>query len=303
MNQTVASADDLHGGSRYERVRARVHAVMSGADLTNPLTRVVGMGLATLIILNVIAAALQTVASLHAVWYREFEVFEWFSVAVFTAEYVVRLWACTADPRFRARVLGRVRCALTPIMLIDFIAFAPSYLVHFITLDLRMLRLIRLVRLLRVLKIARYSESLQLLGRVVRARAGELLVTLIGATVLLVIASTVMYYVENEAQPAQFSSIPAAMWWAVETLTTIGYGDILPVTVPGKIINAFIALLGIGLFALPAGILGSGFVEEIQHKWRTGLRCPHCGRSLDETSSLGTESGHDDSLGGPRRSG
>jgi voltage-gated potassium channel len=154
-----------------------------------------------------------------------------------------------------------------------------------VSVDLRTLRAIRLIRLLRVLKIARYSESLQLLGRVLLSRRSELFITLVAVTVLLVVSSTLMYYAERDAQPEQFSSIPAAMWWGVETLTTIGYGDILPVTVTGKIINSFIALLGIGLFALPAGILGSGFVEELQRRRRPPARCPKCGYDLDRNET------------------
>lgn len=224
---------------------------------------------------------------LYDAWGWWLEAFEIISVAIFSVEYVLRLWACSLEPGFRRPVLGRLRFALTPLMLIDFVAIAPSFLVHFITLDLRMLRAVRLVRLLRVLKIARYSESLQLLARVLAAKGNELLVTLAAVLVLLVISSMLMYYAEHEAQLEQFSSIPAVLWWAVETLTTIGYGDMMPITVWGKIINSFIALLGIGVFALPAGILGSGFVEEIQKKRARLLRCPRCGMTLDPSEERG----------------
>ncbi|MCZ7662877.1 MAG: potassium channel family protein [Thermoleophilia bacterium] len=149
-------------------------------------------------------------------------------------------------------------------------------------LDLRFLRALRLFRLLRVLKLARYSESLALLGRVFRAKKEELVVTLCAVLFLLFLASSFIYYVEHEAQPEAFSSIPAAMWWGVATLTTVGYGDVYPVTVAGKVLGAIVAMLGIGLFALPAGILASGFADEMRRK-RTDetAMCPHCGRQIE----------------------
>ncbi len=262
-------------------IRTRVYALLGGGDRTPWVGRTLALFLAALILLNVFAVTLETVESLQRAWAHAFRGFDVFSVAVFTVEYGLRLWACTADPRYRHPLWGRLRYAARPLMFVDLLAIAPFYLVTLATLDLRMLRLLRLVRLLRILKIARYSESLQLLGRVLVAKRSELLVTLAAVLVLLVIASTLMYYVEHEAQPEEFSSIPAAMWWGIETLTTIGYGDLVPRTTPGKIINSCIALLGIGLFALPAGILGSGFVEELHHRRRTPAKCPHCGQPLE----------------------
>lgn len=270
-------------GWTSRRAQLLVYALLSGSDTGSRAARVVAILLTTLILLNVAAAVLETVDSLRRAWAAAFDSLEGFSVAVFTVEYLLRLWACTADERYSSPLQGRLRYAATPLMLIDLIAIAPFFLTSVVNVDLRTLRAIRLVRLLRVLKIARYSESLRLLGRVLVARRSELFITLIAVLVLLVVSSTLMYYAERDAQPEQFSSIPAAMWWSVETLTTIGYGDMLPVTVVGKLINSFIALLGVGLFALPAGILGSGFVEELQRRKRAPAHCPHCGKPLDES--------------------
>lgn len=273
----VESSSALHAAGG---LKVRVHRLLSGRDSDLP-SRAIAVGLATLILLNVVASSLQTVEVLHLRWGPWFEAFETFSVYVFTIEYIARIWVCTVGANTPSPVAGRFRYALTPLMVIDLLAIAPFFLTSVFTVDLRILRLVRLVRLLRVLKIARYSESLQLLGRVFVARRNELFVTFIALAVLLVVASTLMYHVEHDAQPNTFSSIPAAMWWSVETLTTIGYGDMLPVTVPGKILNSIIAILGIGLFALPAGILGSGFVEELQQKRKGSSSCPHCGGSLN----------------------
>lgn len=285
---TDAGACDLPANGSHKPVQALVFRLLSGNETANPAARGIAIGLGLLILLNVAAAVLETVESLRQSWGPAFEVLEGCSVAVFTVEYLLRLWSCTVDERYSHWILGRLRYAVSPMMLIDLIAIAPFYVTSIVTVDLRTLRAIRLIRLLRVLKIARYSESLQLFGRVLRSRRSELYITLVAVTVLLVISSTLMYYAERDAQPDQFSSIPAAMWWAVETLTTIGYGDMLPITVTGKVINSFIALLGIGLFALPAGILGSGFVEELRRHRPT--RCPKCGHTLDHLDDNAVES-------------
>ncbi len=167
--------------------------------------------------------------------------------------------------------------------MIDLMAILPFYLPKLIPFDLRFLRAVRLFRIFRLLKLGRYSESVRLLGRVLNAKKEELGVTIFAVLILLVICSSLMYYAEHQAQPEAFSSIPAAMWWGIVTLTTVGYGDVYPITLPGKILGAIIAVLGIGLFALPAGILASGFADEMQKKrsQASGI-CPYCGRKLDE---------------------
>jgi voltage-gated potassium channel len=241
------------------------------------------ISLTGLIILNILAVVLETVASLGVPFAPYFRAFEVFSVAVFTLEYVARLWACTADSRYAHPIWGRLRYATTFMVLIDLLAFAPFYLPAVLPVDLRFMRGLRLFRLLWVLKLGRYSKSLSLLGRVLRAKTADLGTAVFGLLVLLVIAASVMYYVEHGAQPELFSSIPASMWWAVSTLTTVGYGDIYPITPLGKVTSSFISVLGIGLFALPAGILAAGFSEERQRqaaKDSTGA-CPHCGRRVD----------------------
>lgn len=264
----------------YDRVKQRVFDLLMVAREGDRASRIVDLSLAALIVINVVAAVLQTVEALYSAWRPWFDAIEVASVAVFTVEYMLRIWSCTSQSGFERPVAGRLRFALTPLMVVDLVAIGPAYVAGLGGLDLRMLRAIRLFRLLRVLKIARYSESLQLLGRVLVAKRGELVVTLCAGAVLLLIASSLMYYAENEAQPDQFASIPAAMWWGVETLTTVGYGDVIPTTRIGKALGSAIALLGIGLFALPAGILGSGFVEELQRRRQRDVPCPHCGRSI-----------------------
>ena len=203
-------------------------------------------------------------------------------MTVFTVEYVLRLWTCTMHREFSRVVVGRARFALTPLALVDLIAILPFYLPMILPFDLRFIRILRLVRLLRLLKMGRYLESMRTLGRVFTSKKEELIIAISIVSILLVLASSVMYFLEYEAQPEAFSSIPAAMWWGVATLTTVGYGDVYPVTPLGKVLGGIIAITGIGIFALPAGILASGFAEEIQERRGKGRLCPHCGQDIDK---------------------
>jgi len=175
------------------------------------------------------------------------------------------------------------------------LAILPYYL-PFTGIDLRFLRILRMMRIFRIAKLGRYSQSLQILRRVMTAKKEQLLCTLFVLVLLVIVAASMLYYAENGVQPENFSSIPAAMWWAVSTLTTVGYGDIYPTTGLGKFMASIIAVLGIGVFALPAGILGAGFVEEMGRRDQSGnsdadnagltgkpAHCPHCGKEIGGT--------------------
>ncbi len=168
---------------------------------------------------------------------------------------------------------------ITPLAIVDLLAIAPFYLPMLIPVDLRFLRALRLFRILRVLKIGRYSEAMRLFGKVLKAKRAELVTAVFVLVVLLIISSSILYYVEHGVQPDKFTNIPEAMWWGTVTLTTVGYGDIYPVTPAGKLLAALISLMGIGLFALPAGLLSAGFIEEIRKKHKHV--CPHCGKEIE----------------------
>lgn len=233
-----------------------------------------------LIVLNVLAVMLETVEWIGSRFADLFDAFETFSVAVFTVEYILRVWSCTVDPRFSDPVRGRIRFMRSPLAVVDLLAFLPFYL-PFVLPDTRVLRAVRLFRLFRLMKLARYSESVDLFIDVLKLKKDELLLVLVSIMILLIVSSTLMYDVEHDAQPDKFSSIPAAMWWGLVTLATVGYGDIFPVTPAGKLIGSVVVLLGIGLFALPAGIIASGFSEVLQmRRERCEIVCPHCGRVI-----------------------
>lgn len=261
-------------------MKKRVFEILDNTS-RDGLSRWVSGFLMTLIVVNVAAVVLETMPALRTDDGEPFATFELFSVIVFSVEYLLRLWSCTSDPRYSRPFLGRLKYALSPLALVDLAAVLPFYLPMMVAdLDLRIVRAFRLVRLFRILKIGRYSESLQTFRAILREKKEELLITLFMAGILLVIVSSLMYFVENEAQPDKFTSIPAAMWWGVATLTTVGYGDIFPVTAMGKVLGTLSAIFGIGMFALPAGILGSAFVEEMHKKRESAKTCPHCGKKI-----------------------
>lgn len=239
----------------------------------------VNIFIAVLILLNVTAVMLDSVRSIQTQWGRFLYSFEVFSVMVFTLEYFIRLWFAPLQKEYRGPVSGRIRYLFSFYALVDLIAILPFYLPLLIPMDLRFLRIIRLIRIFRILKLGHYSKSHATLREVFNKKKYELLVSVYITLIVLVVSSCLMYLFENQAQPDVFTSIPETMWWCVRTLTTISHGDAFPVTLMGKILTCLIAFMGIGLFALPAGILASGFMEAVREKHRT--RCPHCKRMIN----------------------
>ena len=234
-----------------------------------------------LIITNVSAVILSTVDAVYEPYTRLFRTFEIFSLTIFTIEYVARIWSAVEEDEYSGAVVGRLRFASRPLLIIDFLAIAPFYIAFIgIGLDLRFLRALRLIRLFRLLKLARYSTAVQTLGWVLEDRKEKLVIALFTNGLLLVVASSVMYFIENAAQPGEFSSIPATMWWGVAALTTVGYGDMYPVTMAGQFVGAITAILGIGMFALPASILAAGFIEAAENELDERKQCPHCGKAV-----------------------
>lgn len=263
--------------------RAWIYDVLERGERHPALARAVGFAISGLVLANVTGVIVQTVPGLPHEVVEILGWLDWVAVIGFASEYVLRLWACVENPRFARPLWGRVKFVFTPMALIDLLAIAPG-LITLLELNLSSLRLFRVLRILRLLKLGRYSTAVRVLGRVVRQTREQLLVTLTLAILLMLVAASAMYLVEHHAQPEVFSSIPATMWWAIATLTTVGYGDVYPITPMGKFLGSVIALLGIGLFALPTGILGAAFVDEIETKRKregtSGGTCPHCGEEL-----------------------
>lgn len=271
-------------------LRHRVHQLLESDTAPTPAARTLRLSLGALILVNVGALVAETVPGARDAAPRLFDWIEWCSVTVFLAEYLLRVWSAPESPRYAHPILGRLRWMVTPMALVDLISVLPALLAA-TSIDLRSMRLIRLMRILRIVEVGRYSLAAQTLHNVLRAKAADLTSLLFLLVMLLLVSSTLMYHFENEAQPQAFSSIPATMWWGIVTLTTIGYGDMTPITLPGRLLGAVIAIVGIGMFALPAGLLGAAFVDELgKARARVGARtepgaphgsaCPHCGKLL-----------------------
>jgi voltage-gated potassium channel len=245
--------------------------------------KIVNTTIITLIILNVIGLILHTVPEYADAYVLEFYILEISSTILFSIEYLARIWVSNLKRPYKEPIKGRLKYIFSPMALVDLFSILPYFIVLFTALDLRFLTIIRFSRLLRIFKLRRYSSAIHMLFKVVEDKKEELVITFGTIVVLLIFSSSFMYIIEHDAQPEKFSSIPATMWWSVMTLTTVGYGDMIPITPTGKILSAFIAMLGIAMFALPAAMLSSGFTEQIQLKRKRKKKyiCPHCNHEID----------------------
>ncbi|MFC0186245.1 voltage-gated potassium channel [Pseudarcicella hirudinis] len=240
--------------------------------------------LLTIISLNTVAIILHTVKSIRQETDVFFVGFETFSVIFFSIEYLLRVWVCVENPKFQNPVWGRLRYMVSFTAIIDFLAIFPFYVSHFTT-GSGLIRILRLFRIFRLFKFTRYIHALRVFENVFREKREELILSFVLMLFMLIISSSIMFYVEHDAQPKVFSSIPATLWWGVSTITTVGYGDTFPITPLGKFFAGVIAVSGVVMIALPTGILTSGFSEHISsrrkethpHKF-----CPHCGKEIEK---------------------
>ncbi len=260
--------------------RNHLYAVLEPAREGHVLSKAVDLFIIALILMNVVVMVLETVPSVNLYYARLFHLFDLVSLAIFSVEYILRVLTAVENPRYAEPIRGRLRYMRTPMAVIDLMAILPFFL-PMIGLDLRFMRAARLFRIFRMLKLARYSSAMRVLGEVFRRRREELMVTVGIVALVLLFSSSLIYFAEHQHQPNGFGSIPEAMWWGVATLTTVGYGDVTPITPMGKFLAAVIQLTGIGMFALPTGIIGAGFVEEMQRHRKTNWQCPHCGGEIE----------------------
>jgi len=236
---------------------------------------IVDVVVAATIVVAVVSFVLESMRSLAA-YKPVFTVIEVATLVVFVPEYLLRLWSCVADPRYRG-AMGRLRWAASPAAVIDLLAIVPS-IVSAGVLDLRVLRGLRLLRLFRL---GRYSRGFGIFVQVLRESRQQLVIALTAVLMVLLISSSILYMVEREAQPVAFGSVPAAMWWGVATLTTVGYGDVTPATDLGRVLASVIAMLGIGTFALPAGIIAGAFERVLHQEQAAAIECPACGAAIE----------------------
>ncbi len=246
-------------------LRRRTYELLDAGTGTDAASRFVDYALMALITANVLCVIFESVPEVEARYREFFWTFEVFSVSVFTVEYLARLWSAIERevPGYNGPILGRLRFMLTPMAVLDLLVILPFYFPTLLAVDLRMLRALRL---LRIFRLTRYSSSMTLLMNVLRDEARNIGAALFVLILLIVMAGGLSYLAEREAQPEAFGSIPAALWWAVVTMTTIGYGDVVPHTAAGRIMATVIGIISVGMVALPAGLLASGFSEALQRR-------------------------------------
>jgi voltage-gated potassium channel len=265
VHKSTATSSTFTASQRESTLRARVFRVLETAQDNDVSSRFVDICLIALISASVLAVILESVTGFEARYGDELALFEAFTVAAFTVEYFLRFWSSVeASPDARKHpLIARLRYAVSFHAIIDFLAILPFYLLLFGAFGNVDMRFLRAIRLLRVLKLTRYSAALNMLFMTFRENGRALAAAFLILVTVMLLAASGMYYFEREMQPEDFGSIPAAMWWAFATLTTVGYGDVTPITAGGKVFGALITVVGIGMVALPTSILATGYSRQL----------------------------------------
>lgn len=249
-------------GAAISKLRRHIYQQMTpgarGAGRPSRINRLI----AVMILLSVLVVVLDSEPLISDAMRQVMQGAETAFGLAFLVEYGVRLWVCVEDQRYRGAA-GRLRYALTPAAIIDLLALTPL-LIPFIGAEAYILRLVRLLRIARLAKLGRYSKAAAAVAQAIRLRRHELAVSLAAGLLLLLVSATCLYAVEGGDQPEQFGSIPRAMWWSVATLTTVGYGDVFPITPLGKVLAGLTAIMGIGLIAVPTGIVAAAFSDVLE---------------------------------------
>lgn len=246
-----------------KKLRRRIFEIISKAEDGDILSRIFDGLIMALIFISILSIVLESFEEIRSRFSGLFRVFEVVSVSVFALEYVLRIW--TADYLYPESRHPHIKYILSPMAIIDLLAILPFFL-PFISVDLRFLRmarLFRLFRLLRVFKLGRYFDALMIVVSVIKKSASQLIVSVALCFFVMLFSAIIMYTVENPVQPDQFPNVISSLWWAICTLTTVGYGDIYPVTDVGRFFASIISLVGIGIIAIPTGIIAAGFSSAI----------------------------------------
>lgn len=251
-------------------LRKKVALVFEGGTPYAKLGKAVDWFLIALILLNIVAIVLESEVELQKQYGALFYQIELVSVAIFSIEYLLRLWSCVDKFEYASCPDSdgkkRLRYFFTPLALIDLIAILPTLLMMFFSFDLRFLRV---VRLLRIFKLTRYSRAMQLLLESFKEERSTLVAAFFIMTVVMILAACGIYLLEHDVQPDKFGSIPASMWWALVTLTTVGYGDAVPITAMGKLFGGLITVISMGMVAIPTGLLASSFADQMRKRRET----------------------------------
>ena len=273
----------------YRQIKANIFRVIQPAENGETASRIFDLVITSLVFVSILSIFLMTF-DLSKDTIRILNWVERISIIIFSVEYLLRIWTADLLHPNSSPWRARLRYIVSGMAIIDLVSILPFYLPMLLPINLVGIRAIRLVRLLRIFKLNRYSEALSSIGEVLHRKYREILISMFFVFLLLIIASLLIYYAEHDAQPDKFTNAFSGLWWAVATLTTVGYGDIYPVTTAGRILSAIIAITGIGMVAVPTSILSAGFVDQLSQKQGSGddpaekreppRYCPHCGKKL-----------------------
>jgi len=269
-------------------IKKKIFDIIEPLDNSDLKGKAVDLALVFLIIINMVLVIADTFPipdRLRFIFY----IIEIISVVIFTIEYILRFWTSDLIYPDKSKAMARIMYSFTFLALIDLFAILPFYIPVIIPLDLRILRTLRILRLVRLFKVNRYTSTFSAIIAVFKKKFSQLLSSVFIVFLLMIIVSVLMFNVEHDAQPGKFTNAFSSFWWAIATLTTIGYGDIYPITAVGQLLNGIFAFLGIGLVAIPTGIISAGFVEqarddksESEEKHDEKCFCPYCGKKLDK---------------------
>jgi voltage-gated potassium channel Kch len=243
--------------------RQRVHAVVFPSEYGGSLHTIFDTFIVIWVIVSVLAVILESVHGIHYLLNLEFIVLDAIAVGIFTLEYCLRMYCCVEEPGYKRAVTGRLKMAKSTSSIIDILAIAPFFLEVFLH-HLIDLRFMRVFRLLRLLKLSRYTGATQSLSKVIVREWPVMAASAFIMLLLVVMTASLGYLFEHEAQPDKFENIPQAIYWAVITLASVGYGDISPITPAGRAMTIVLALIGIGIFAIPAALLSSAFSDQLK---------------------------------------
>lgn len=271
--------------SKYQKIKLRVFEIIEAGEKDDIPSKVFDVFIIFLIVVNLFVIFIETF-SIPDNYRNIIYAIEIFSVIVFTIEYLLRIWTAPLLFPEKSPAKARLKYIFSFMAIIDLLAILPFYIPYIIPIDLRVLRAFRVIRLFRIFKINRYTHALSMIAQVFKNKASQLISSVLVVALLMMIASVLMYNIEYSEQPEAFSNAFDTMWWAVATLTTVGYGDIYPVTVAGKLLSTVIAFLGIGMVAVPTGIITAGFTE-LTDKNKNEEKdeknyCPYCGHKIDD---------------------
>ena len=263
--------------------KKRVFTIIQVGSRSDIPSRIYDLALVAAVLINIFIALFETFPQ-SASYLAPMHIIEGITVVFFTIDYILRIWTASYLYRGVSVSRARIKFALSWAGIVDFLSCVPYYLPFFFTKSAVVLRMFRIIRILRIFRIQHYADPLKAIATVLKKKRGQLLSSIFIVLILMIAASLMMYSLEHEAQPEAFSNAFSGFWWAANTLLTVGYGDIVPVTLAGKICGVILTFLGVGMVAIPTGILSAGFVAQTESKKSESEKiryCPGCGRKLD----------------------